>query len=239
MVTNRRDCIVRIGWAGIGWWLVPRLLRAQEPPEKNPLGERPAHAITLFGGQGVSGWVHRGSGLPCRWRVADGYLEVVPRTGDLHTRQEFGDCRLHLEFWVPRMENATGQARGNSGVYLQGRYEIQVLDSYGIEKPTYQDCGAIYETQPPRVNACKPPEQWQTYDVLFRAPRFRGGQEVEPGWVTVYQNGILIHDRTRLKGATRASMGGDPARPGPLMLQDHGCPVRYRNIWIVPLENAG
>lgn len=197
----------------------------------------PEDAVVLFDGGGLDAWVTLGSGEPLQWAVVDGAMRAGG--GNAVTAEHFGDCRLHLEFWVPHMPDAQGQARGNSGVYLQGSYEVQILDSYGIPAADLQhgDCGAIYEVAAPRINTCKAPEQWQAYDILFRAPRFdEAGALVEMAVMTVYHNGILLHDRVSVPGPTRASMERDVTQLGPLMLQDHGNPVRYRNVWLVPME---
>ena len=168
-----------------------------------------------------------------------GIAEVLPGTGDIVTKQHFTDFQLHVEFNVPLMPTARGQARGNSGVYMLGLYEVQVLDSYGLA-PKNDDCGAIYEQSPPMVNACQPPGQWQTYDILFHAPRFdAAGALVEKPRISVLQNGLWIQDNFSISGPTRASMDADPHQPGPIMLQDHGNRVRYRDIWIRPLVPAG
>ncbi|MGQ9524213.1 MAG: 3-keto-disaccharide hydrolase [Armatimonadota bacterium] len=206
---------------------------AKDKPAKPPKG-----AIVLFDGKDVSGWVHRGSGRPCAWKVENGYMEVVPGTGDIHTVREFGDARIHVEFCVPYMPEATGQARGNSGVYIQGLYEVQVLDSYGIEKPGLGDCGAIYGVAPPKVNAAKKPGEWQTYDITFYAPRFDSqGNMTQRARISVVWNGVKVHDNVEVGGRTTASVERDPSKPGPLLLQDHGCKVRYRNIWVLPLKS--
>jgi hypothetical protein len=148
---------------------------------------------------------------------------------------------------VPYQPKKAGQARGNSGVYLQGRYEVQVLDSYGIKKPQMGDCGAIYGVAVPKTNACKAPTVWQSYDIEFTAPKFEGKKQTAPGYMTVWHNGVKIHDNVALKVKgkdgkeefvknTTAGMGGDPSQPGPIMLQDHGDPVQFRNVWLLPLK---
>ena len=151
------------------------------------------------------------------------------------TKQTFdGKFRLHIEFRVPYLSNAKGQGRGNSGVYVQGRYEVQILDSYGVESKN-NDCGAIYEVAAPKVNACKAPTIWQSYDIHFQAPKFEDGKKVRPAIMTVYHNGIKIHDEVEIPvDNTRAGLGGDPSKPGPILLQDHGNPVQFRNVWLVP-----
>ena len=204
---------------------------AQEDVD-SPLLPPPKYARVLFDGTSLAGWLSRKGG-PAGWKIENGYLEVVPTTGDIYTKETFTDFQLHVEFWVPLMPEAQGQARANSGVYLQGLYEVQVLDSFGLESKN-NDCGAIYETAPPLRNACRRPERWQSYDIAFRAPRFApDGTLLEKGRVTVFQNGILVHHAQEFAKSTRASMPLDPKKPGPIMLQDHGNPVRYRNLWII------
>lgn len=204
-------------------------------PADPPPVPAPSDAVRLFDGHDLNGWVHRGSGAPARWKVDAGAMEVTPGSGDIVSQQQFTDCQLHVEFSVPLMPDARGQARGNSGVYLQGLYEVQVLDSYGLA-PKDDDCGAIYGQAAPMVNACRPPEQWQTYDIVFHAPRFdSAGQMTEKPRISVLQNGIWIQDNVAINGPTRASMERDVHGPGPIMLQDHGNRVRFRNIWIRPL----
>lgn len=199
----------------------------------------PESAVVLFNGSDLSNWTTRDGGEP-GWAVEEGVMAVVPRTGDIMTTERFTDHFLHLEFMTPDMPEATGQAKGNSGVFLQGRYEIQVLDSYGIEVPGMGDCGAIYNQYAPLVNACKPPLEWQSYDVIFRAPRLNDdGEIVENTRVTVIQNGLVILNNVILSGTTGANIGGGVGEPGPLLLQDHGNLVKFRNIWAVPLPLKG
>ena len=195
----------------------------------------PKSAIILFNGKDLSNWTTR-NGDPARWSVEDGVMSVTARGGDIMTEERFTDFMLHLEFMTPDMPDATGQAKGNSGVFLQGRYEVQVLDSYGIEVPGKGDCGSIYNQFAPLVNACKPPLQWQTYDVVFRGTRVDdSGQVVEPTRLTILQNGLVIQNNIQLPGITGASIDENVAEPGPVLLQDHGNDVKYRNIWIVSL----
>ena len=199
----------------------------------------PESAVVLFNGSDLSNWTSREGGAP-GWTVEDGVMAVVPRTGDIMTTERFTDHFLHLEFMTPDMPEATGQAKGNSGVFLQGRYEIQVLDSYGIAVPGMGDCGAIYNQFAPLVNACKPPLEWQSYDVIFRAPRLNDdGEIVENTRVTVLQNGLVILNNVILSGTTGANIGGGVGDPGPLLLQDHGNLVKFRNIWAIPLPLEG
>ena len=190
---------------------------------------RPSDAIILFDGKDLSEWALVGSDKPPEWKVQDGYVEVT--NGNIRTKRQLTDCQLHVEFWLPLMPDASGQGRANSGIFLQGSYEIQVLDSYGL-KSQLGDCGAIYGIAVPLVNACRPPEQWQSYDIFFHAPRFKDGKQTGNARMSVLQNGVWIHDNVEIPGETTASAGGDLASPGPIMLQDHGNPIRYRNIWI-------
>jgi hypothetical protein len=191
-------------------------------------------ATVLFDGKNLSAWLAR-SGGEAKWEVKDGYMEVVPGTGDIHTQEVFGDFQLHVEFWLPLMADKTGQARANSGVYLQGRYEIQVLDSYGLD-PQDNDCGAIYKIARPLVNACRKPEQWQSYDVAFRSARVENDQVKENPRATIFHNGILIHNHLEIPMPTGKAMDEDMRKPGPLLLQDHGNLVRYRNVWITSIK---
>ena len=215
--------------------VVPALGLAHQKPN---LGAKPPRgAIVLFDGKDASLWRQAGSTDPCKWDIEDGSLIVKPGTGDIVTSQEFGDYRLHLEFRLPLLADQTSQGRANSGVYNQGRYEVQVLDSYN--NPTYKfgGCGAIYGQKDPDRNAIIPPEQWNSYDITFRAPRFdKDGKQTAFPRITVFHNGIKIHDNVEIKVANTATgqTGVQPAT-GPLELQDHGCAIRYRNIWIVPL----
>jgi hypothetical protein len=197
----------------------------------------PEGAIVLFDGSSLDAWERRDGKGKASWRLlGDGTMEV--HGGDIITRQKFdGAFKLHVEFRVPYMPKAHGQGRGNSGVYVQGRYEVQVLDSYGLESKN-NDCGAIYEVAAPLVNACKAPTVWQSFDITFHAPRCENGKKVEPARMTVYQNGVLIHDDVKIPvDCTRAGLPGDPCTPGPILLQDHGNPVQYRNIWLLPLSS--
>jgi hypothetical protein len=202
-----------------------------EPPVINPgePGKAPSDAIVLFDGQNMDAW--EGGD---KWIVADGAATVAG--GGVTSKQKFGDCQLHIEFATPAEVKGSGQGRGNSGIYLMSRYEVQILDSY--EDTTYFDgqCGAIYKEQPPTVNACRKPGEWQTYDILFTAPRFNDDGSVKtPGYVTVLHNGVLIHNHFELLGAT--NFDRPPAYvkhedKEPIMIQFHGNPVRFRNIWI-------
>ncbi|RKU13297.1 DUF1080 domain-containing protein [Candidatus Poribacteria bacterium] len=199
----------------------------------------PESAVILFDGKDLSNWVGRDGGEP-KWKVEGDAMIVEPRTGDISSKETFTDHFLHLEFMCPDMPEASGQAKGNSGVFFQGRYEIQVLDSYGIEVPGKGDCGAIYNQFAALVNACLPPLHWQTYDVIFRAPRFNdAGEMTENVRVTALQNGLVILNNVQLPGTTAGGADSAVAQPGPLRLQDHGNLVQYRNIWAVPLPLEG
>lgn len=195
----------------------------------------PSDAIVLFDGRDLSKW-RDAKGGPARWAVRSGYIEVVPGTGMLGTAQGFGDVQLHVEWATPTPPTGEGQERGNSGVFLMGLYEIQVLDSY--RNPTYADgaAAAVYGQYPPLVNASRPPGAWQTYDIVFHRPRFDAvGAVTRPARVTVIHNGVLVQDDVELSGPT-ANQTRPPytkhADKLPLALQDHGVPVRFRNIWL-------
>lgn len=199
----------------------------------------PAGALQLFNGTDVGNWTTR-AGAAAGWKAEGGVLHVVPGAGDIMTREVLGDFFLHLEFRCPDMPEAKGQAKGNSGVFLQGRYEIQVLDSYGLSIPGMGDCGAIYNQFAPLVNACKPALAWQSYDAIFRAPRFDGaGKLVEGVRLTLLHNGLVVHNNIQLPGVTGGAVDEKVDQPGPLLLQDHGNLVAYRNIWALPLPPEG
>jgi hypothetical protein len=214
----------------------PRIV-TPAPPDRP--GQPPSDAVVLFDGRDLSNWVRSHDGGEALWKVENGYMEVAPGTGNIQTREHFGDCQLHLEWAAPAVVRGEGQGRGNSGVFLMGLYEVQVLDCY--DNPTYPDgtTAAIYGQFPPLVNACRKPGEWQTYDILWEAPRFEGDQLVRPACITVLHNGIVVHNHTELIGPTthRQVLPYRPQPPtGPLMLQDHGDPVRFRNIWYRPLK---
>jgi hypothetical protein len=200
-------------------------------------GKPPSDAIMLFDGTDLSKW-QSDNGGPAKWLVKDGIMEVAPGSGGIHSAEQFGDCQLHVEFATPKEVRGDSQGRGNSGVFLMGLVEIQVLDSY--DNITYADghLAGVYGVNPPMVNPARPPGEFQVYDIVFRRPLFRGGQEIDPGSVTVFLNGVLVQDHTRLEGPTghmgRARPRAFPAK-GPVGLQDHGNPTRFRNIWYRPL----
>ncbi|MCB0283326.1 MAG: DUF1080 domain-containing protein [Calditrichae bacterium] len=170
---------------------------------------------------------------PATWTIIDDAMQVRPGAGSVMTKQKFTDFKLHLEFRSPFMPDETGQARGNSGVYLQGRYEVQVLDSYGLEGKD-NECGGIYKVAVPKVNMCAPPAQWQTYDIDFKAARYdANGNKLKSARATIRHNGVVIHDDLEIPVATDGGLDKEMSIPGPLLLQDHGDLVQYRNIWIL------
>ncbi len=209
--------------------------RPQPPVVCAPSDGPPSDAVVLFDGSSLDGWVNVRDGRPCGWALDKGEMAVVPGVGDVQTERTFGDCQLHLEFMSPVDIQGDGQARGNSGVFLMGRYEIQVLDNY--ENPTYPDgtVGAIYGQTPPMVNSIRKPGEWNVYDILWKAPVFEGAALVSPAVVTVLLNGVVLHHAKALEGPTQhkelAHYEPHNAR-GPLKLQDHGDLVRFRNIWM-------
>jgi hypothetical protein len=200
----------------------------------------PSDATVLFDGASLDGWVKGdSSGQPAGWRLVDGAMEVTPGSGSIMTRQGFGDMQLHVEWRTPAEVKGEGQERGNSGVFLMHTYEVQVLDSHG--NATYPDgqAGAIYGEYPPLVNASRGPGVWQTYDIVFRRPRFdRCGKVLHPAHVTVFHNGVLVQDHTPVIGPTSNGVRTPYTAHAdrlPLALQDHGVTVRYRDIWVRPL----
>lgn len=213
----------------------PRIVKPTSLPAISPVAP-PSDALVLFDGTSLDGWETAKTGAAAGWKLVDGgAMEVVARTGSIRTRRTFGDIQLHIEWAAPAVVKGDSQGRGNSGVFLMGRYEVQVLDCYN--NPTYPDgtTGAIYGQYPPMVNACCPPGQWHVYDIAWTAPRFDGEQLRSPAVLTVFHNGVLIHHAQPLIGATTHKEVGtyQPHPPtGPLELQDHGDPVRFRNIWV-------
>jgi hypothetical protein len=230
-------------------WLVSdgrRPKPAAVTPGKEP-GAPPADAIVLFDGKDLSKWRKSGRGpekdwKPAEWKVENGYFEMTP-TGSISTREKFGDCQLHIEWRAPSPPEKSDQARGNSGIFFMDRYELQVLDNY--QNPTYTDgyAGSVYAQHPPMVNACRPPGEWQTYDIVWRAPRFKDGKVAEPARITVFHNGILVQHNSEVygnvtyRGLAKYDDGGHGAEE-PLSLQDHGDkqPVRFRNVWVRRLD---
>ncbi|MGL4421131.1 MAG: 3-keto-disaccharide hydrolase [Gemmataceae bacterium] len=223
-------------WAtmSFGQYELPKDFKAAKPEDlvDHPGTPAPAGAIILFDGKAIDNWTKK-DGKKAEWVLKDGIMQGVKGHGDIITKETYdGSFTLHVEFRVPN-EGGRGQGKGNSGVYVQGRYEVQVLDSYGLESKD-NDCAAIYEVAAPLKNVCKAPTVWQSYDIEFTAPKFVDGKKTEPVVMTVLHNGVKVHDAVKVPvDNTRAGMGGDPQKAGPILLQDHGHPVQYRNIWLV------
>lgn len=200
--------------------------------------DAPSDAIVLFDGKDASAWASKTNG-PVQWKIADGCMTVAPGTGEIHTKKGFGDCQLHIEWRTPAQVKGDGQERGNSGIFLMGRYELQVLDSYHNRTYSNGQAGAIYKQLIPLVNVCRPPGEWQTYDILFTAPRFYpDGSVKSQARITVFQNGVLVQNNATIWGGTQYIGIATYDKHGdeePLVLQDHNNPVSYRNIWIRPL----
>ena len=226
-------------------WKVHDMNRPRAPkvaPGQPYAATPPADSLVLFNGKDLSQWdqVARGGvhGEP-KWKVENGYMEIVPRTGRLVTKQKFGDCQLHVEWMVPKGTTGKGQGRGNSGVELMTRYEVQVLESH--DNLTYADgaAGALYGMWPPLVNPARPEGEWNVYDIVFEAPRFEGETVARPAYFTVFFNGVLVHNHQASLGQTIwrqvAHYRPHPAEDS-LSLQDHDQPVRYRNVWIRRLK---
>jgi hypothetical protein len=220
-------------------WPVHDLSRPLPPVvDPGPAGApvpAPSDAVVLFDGKDLSQW-EDAKGQPAKWKVENGFMEVVAKTGSIRTKKGFGDCQLHVEWATPVEPQGESQGRGNSGVFLMDTYEVQVLDCYN--NTTYADgmAAAIYGQYPPLINACRKPGEWQTYDIIFHAPRFdQDGKLLAPARMTVFHNNILVHDNAVLTGPT-AHKARPPykAHPDklPVSLQDHGNPTRFRNIWI-------
>src|SRR5688572_3825569 len=207
-----------------------------EPPIITPGSgsEPPSDAIVLFSGKGLENWRAMNGG-EAKWELKDGAMQVNG-TGSIRTKDEFGDVQLHVEWAAPTEVKGDSQGRGNSGVYLQGRYEIQVLDSYQNKTYPTGQAGAFYDNFAPLVNTSRKPGEWQIYDIIFRAPKKGPDGQVKPGSFTVLHNGVLVQDHVPIKGAaTTAAAYQNLAEKGPILLQDHGNPVRFRNIWLRPL----
>jgi len=223
-------------------WAIHDMNRPQPPRvEPGENGAPPSDAIILFSGkpEDIQKWKSdKPNGEPTKWEVVDGVLQCVPGSGYIRTVEEFGDCQLHVEWSAPSKVEGNSQGRGNSGVFLMGQVEVQVLDNHN--NPTYADgfASSIYGINPPAANPLRAPGQWQSYDIIFRRPIFKDGQQIDPGYITVFVNGVLTQDHTPLEGG-----GGHKGRSkprafpekGPLKIQDHGNPVRFRNIWYRPL----
>jgi len=210
-----------------------------QPPVVSTVGPRPSDAINLFDGTSLDGWLG-GNGV-AEWTLENGYMEVKPGTGNICTKELLGDCQLHLEFAAPTVVKGDGQGRGNSGVFLMRKYEIQVLDCF--QNPTYPDgtVGGVYGQFPPMSNPMRAPGEWNVYDILWKAPVFEGEILVSPAMVTVILNGVVLQHGRVLQGATEHRalaqyVKHDPT--GALELQDHGDLVRFRNIWFRPLVES-
>lgn len=210
--------------------VTPGTFSTQEQP-----GKPPSDAIILFDGTDLSKWeADTGTGVPTKWIIKNGAMECVPGSGFIRTRENIGDCQLHVEWAAPTKVEGESQGRGNSGVFLMGLVEVQVLDNY--HNPTYADgmAGAVYGQHAPMANALRPPGEFQVYDIIFRRPIYRDGKEIDPGYVTVFENGVAVEDHAVIEGETGHMRRAKPMHfpdAGPLKLQDHGNPVRYRNIW--------
>lgn len=212
------------------------------PPVVTPGAYRngaPSDAVVLFDGKNMDQWEMAKGGGPVKWTVEDGYFTVKPGTGAIQTKRSFGDCQLHIEWRTPYPSKGQGQDRGNSGVFLQSQYELQILDSYNSKTYVNGQAGSIYKDSPPLVNACRKPGEWQSYDIIYRAPVFsKEGKVEKPAYFTVFQNGVLIQDHVAIQGKTLyvGKHYYEKHGPLPLQLQDHGHLVSFRNIWIRPLS---
>jgi hypothetical protein len=215
----------------------PSIVTPGTLPTREEPGKPPSDAVVLFDGTDLSSWLayRDGEAVEPGWRVRDGYMEVVGGSGSIFSKEKFGDCQIHVEWASPPEIRGASQGRGNSGVIIMGYYEIQVLDSY--ENPSYADgqAASMYGQYPPLVNASRGPGEWQTFDIIFEAPRFEGRELIKPAYVTVLHNGVVVHNRQAFIGRMTYRQVAiyaphDPEEP--LMLQDHGDPVRYRNIWV-------
>ena len=212
------------------WEPIPKMVTAGKTNDQPP-----SDAIILFNGKDLSEWQTEKGG-PAKWKVDNNSMTVVKNTGNIQTKRSFGNCQLHIEWQTPSVIESEGQGRGNSGVFLMGLYEVQVLDSYNNRTYSNGQAGSIYKQHIPLVNASKKPGEWQTYDIIFTAPRFNeDGSLRSPAFVTVIHNGVLIQNHVELKGGTVYI--GPPsytkhADKLPIILQDHGNPVQFRNIWI-------
>ena len=217
----------------------PRMIEPGTTSTQGHPGQPPSDAVVLFDGGNLAQWRSE-KGDAAGWKVKDGYVEVVPKKGDIYTRQEFGDLQLHVEWCTPASAQTATEAWGNSGVFLNGVHEVQVWDSYHTDN-IYADgeAGSIYGQYPPLVNASRKAGEWQAFDILFTAPRFVGGNLQTPAYLTILQNGVVIHNHTALLGETGHRILPpyvDHGPRGPIRLQDHGEPVRYRNIWVRELK---
>ncbi len=207
-------------------------------PEKVTPGEGtrpPSDAIVLFDGTDLAQWESE-EREPAPWNVSEGIMTVVPKSGNIKTKQSFGSCQLHIEWRTPEIIEGKGQGRGNSGIFLMGKYEVQVLDSYNNSTYPNGQAGSLYKQHIPLVNACRAPGEWQSYDIIFMAPEFKKDGTIEkPARITVIHNGVLIQNHVEIMGET-VFIGAPKYETHPeklsLVLQEHNNPVSYRNIWI-------
>ena len=236
--------------ADTGLWLIhdmnrpaPAVISPGTGSAPSEPGQAPSDAIVLFDGTDLSEWTDT-KGNPSKWIVGDGgYMECVKGSGYIQSKRKFGSCQLHVEFATPSRVSGSSQGRGNSGVFLMANYEVQVLDSY--DNKTYPDgqCAALYGRAVPLVNACRGPGEWQSYDIIFHRPIFKGDKVVKRATFTVFHNGVLVHDHVKLQGGTgwkgpHAISDYEPHEDKlPITLQDHGNPVRFRNIWVRELAD--
>jgi len=249
--TIRSSIVMALPLIGLSLGLLATAASAQQKQLRQPRvvepdapGQPPSDAIVLFNGQDLTGWVRR-DGSPARCTASDGVMACRSGAGDIYTQEKFRDAQIHLEFAIPSMPDRQGQLRGNSGVYLHGCYEIQILDSY--QNPTYADgaCAAVYGVAPPLVNASRPPQQWQSYDIVFRAPRCDASGAFErPGSITLLHNGVLVQDHVEIARRGAGCRGHNLCEPGPLMLQDHSgfknapdTTMKFRNLWLRTLDD--
>ena len=203
------------------------------PPKVEIEATESGDAIMLFGGADFSHWT-TGSDKKVGWARVGNAMKIVPGSDSIMTKQDFADFRMHIEFKIPQLPpNVKGQGRGNSGIYIQRRYEVQILDSFGLE-PKYNECGSLYRFRPPDQNVCRMPGRWQSYDIIFHAAKFDGNERVKNAHITVWHNGVLIHNNVALENKTGAGRPEGPL-PGPILLQEHGNEGWFRNIWIEPL----
>ena len=225
------------------YWAVHDMNRPRPPvvtPGEQP-GQPPSNAIVLFDGKDLSQWVSDEDGGLAKWKMENGYMEVVGEMGSIRTKKAFGDFHLHIEWATPARVRGSGQDRGNSGIFLMSTYELQILDSYNNK--TYADgqAAALYGREPPSVNACRPPGQWQSFDIIFHRPIFKDGKVRRRATFTILHNGVLVHDHYELTGGTwwrgphAISEYEEHPDKLPLMLQNHDNPLRFRNIWLVEL----
>ena len=229
---------------GVAAQMIPEHTEQRGPKPKvvtpgnydNMVTSSPSDAIVLFDGKNLDSWISQKTGGDAPWVVKDGVFYVKPESGDIVSKQSFGDCQIHLEWMIPEGTEGHDQGRGNSGIYIQQRYEVQILDSYQSETYVNGQAGSIYKQYPPLVNAMQKQGNWNVYDIVFTAPRFKeDGSLHSPAVMTVLHNGILVQNHAALQGPTLfigIPRYTDPHGKAPIMLQDHNCPVHFRNIWV-------